>query len=32
MEVASKDMFAWGSYNIKTHFTDDDKTDYLPWE
>lgn len=32
MEEAPKGMLARGSYNIKSRFTDDDKTDHLSWE
>lgn len=32
MEEAPKGMLARGSYNIKSKFTDDDKTDHLSWE
>ncbi|KAF3817145.1 hypothetical protein GH733_011545 [Mirounga leonina] len=31
-EEAPKGMLARGSYNIKSRFTDDDKTDHLSWE
>ncbi|XP_005989103.1 rho GDP-dissociation inhibitor 1 isoform X2 [Latimeria chalumnae] len=31
-EEAPKGMLARGSYNIKSKFTDDDKTDHLSWE
>ncbi|NXX99814.1 GDIR1 inhibitor, partial [Centropus bengalensis] len=32
MEEAPKGMLARGSYNVKSKFTDDDKTDHLSWE
>ena len=32
MEEAPKGMLARGSYNIRSKFTDDDKTDHLSWE
>ncbi|KAB0396043.1 hypothetical protein E2I00_012923, partial [Balaenoptera physalus] len=32
MEEAPKGMLARGSYNIKSRFTDDDRTDHLSWE
>ncbi|KAM5309086.1 rho GDP-dissociation inhibitor 1 isoform 1-T1 [Glossophaga mutica] len=32
VEEAPKGMLARGSYNIKSRFTDDDKTDHLSWE
>ncbi|KAF7247258.1 Rho GDP-dissociation inhibitor 1 [Varanus komodoensis] len=32
MEEAPKGMLARGSYNIRSRFTDDDKTDHLSWE
>uniref|UniRef100_A0A667G2B1 Rho GDP-dissociation inhibitor 1 n=1 Tax=Lynx canadensis TaxID=61383 RepID=A0A667G2B1_LYNCA len=32
MEEAPKGMLAHDSYNIKSRFTDDDKTDHLSWE
>uniref|UniRef100_A0AAY5JXD3 Rho GDP dissociation inhibitor (GDI) gamma n=1 Tax=Esox lucius TaxID=8010 RepID=A0AAY5JXD3_ESOLU len=32
VEEAPKGMFVRGSYHIKSHFTDDDKTDHLSWE
>uniref|UniRef100_A0A674AJK9 Rho GDP-dissociation inhibitor 2-like n=1 Tax=Salmo trutta TaxID=8032 RepID=A0A674AJK9_SALTR len=32
VEEAPKGMIVRGSYHIKSHFTDDDKTDHLSWE
>lgn len=32
IEEAPKGMLARGSYNIRSKFTDDDKTDHLSWE
>ncbi|XP_029783342.1 rho GDP-dissociation inhibitor 1 [Suricata suricatta] len=32
VEEAPKGMLARGSYNVKSRFTDDDKTDHLSWE
>ncbi|XP_069511395.1 rho GDP-dissociation inhibitor 1 [Ambystoma mexicanum] len=32
IEEAPKGLLARGSYNIKSSFTDDDKTDHLSWE
>lgn len=32
LEEVPKGVLARGSYQIKSHFTDDDKTDHLSWE
>ncbi|KAM4631714.1 rho GDP-dissociation inhibitor 3 isoform 2-T2 [Discoglossus pictus] len=32
MEEAPKGLMVRGTYNIKSYFTDDDKTDHLSWE
>ncbi|XP_063044314.1 rho GDP-dissociation inhibitor 3 [Engraulis encrasicolus] len=32
VEEAPKGMLVRGGYHIKSHFTDDDKTDHLSWE
>lgn len=32
LEEAPKGMLARGTYNIKSHFSDDDKHDHLSWE
>lgn len=32
LEEAPKGMLARGTYNIRSKFTDDDKTDHLSWE
>lgn len=32
MEESPKGMFARGTYNVKSKFTDDDKHDHLSWE